>query len=148
MDIFRSFFSVVSALTSKVPATAVLPVLAFTVNLSVFTEKSPLTLKVPSNSTLPATASVPAMEVSPDAAITLNLSVLMAKSFATSRVPVTAVLPLTVNVVVVTSTVADFMIIFPVPAFRSKFPPTLLELEPETKYKVPPFSDDELPPRK
>ena len=84
----------VSAVTSNVPAIAVLPLAAVTTNLSVLIFVSPVTSNVELNVDAPVTPSVPAIAVLPLAAVTTNLSVLTFASPVTSSPPAIAVLPL------------------------------------------------------
>jgi hypothetical protein len=106
---------VIVPVTSKVPATVVLPEVAFTVNLVLLTSKLPSTdavpptkrfvgLKVPTdrvpatdrseeNPELPETFRVPATTVFPVMAATVNLFTLTLKSPAVSKVPATEVFP-------------------------------------------------------
>jgi len=74
-----------------VPAIAVSPDVAFTVNLFV------LTSKFPSTPAAPVTLNIPAIAVSPDVAFTVNLFVLTAKLSVTSSVPVIVALLVTLK---------------------------------------------------
>ena len=121
-----TFASVVTPVTPNVPATAVLPVAASIVNLSVLTFKSPSTSNVPATAVLPVaaatvnlsvfTATSPKIAVFPLTAVTTNLFVFTVKSPVLSNAPPTEApdatdKPVPVDLLIVTVSLND-----PVPA--------------------------------